>query len=102
MKRLAVAVVVTALLVLAAAPAHAADAPTPAARVTLLEQPAYTTLGGDVPLRLAITGPVNGLEARAIVHASMTSRTGFERTVVGDSLGSTVEIAGDAAAALPE
>jgi hypothetical protein len=97
-----VAVVVTALIVLAAAPAHAADAPTPAARVTLLEQPAYTTLGGDVPLRLAITGPVNGLEARAIVHASMTSRTGFERTIDGDRLGSTVATAGAPATALPE
>ena len=72
------AVVVTALLVLAAAaaPAPAADAPAPTPRVTLLEQPAWTTLGGDVPFRLAITGPVDGLEARAIVHSSMTSRTG--------------------------
>jgi hypothetical protein len=96
---------VTALLVglgaAAAAPAHAADAPTPAARVTLLSQPAYSTLGGDVPLRLAITGPVAGLEARAIVHASMTSRTGFERSVDGDRLGSTVGTFGAPAATLP-
>ncbi len=41
------------------------------------------------PLRLAITGPLGGLEARAIVHSSMTSRTGFERTVDGERLGST-------------
>jgi hypothetical protein len=95
------AVVVTALLLVAAAPAHAADTAPPSARVTLLEQPAYSTLGGDVPLRLAISGPVEGLEARAIVHASMTSRTGFERTIDGDRLGSTVATVGAPAAGLP-
>jgi hypothetical protein len=100
-RRIAGAVLVTALVAFAAAPAHAADAPTPPARITLLEQPAYSTLGGDVPLRLAITGPVNGLEARAIVHASMTSRTGFERSVDGDRLGSTVATVGAPAANLP-
>jgi hypothetical protein len=41
------------------------------------------------------------LEARAIVHASMTSRTGFERTIDGDRLGSTVATAGAPATALP-
>lgn len=101
MRRIAAAVVTTALLVIAAAPAHAADAPAPTARVTLLEQPAYSTLGGDVPLRLAITGSLDGLEARAIVHASMTSRTGFERSVDGDRLGSTVTTVGAPAASLP-
>ena len=54
-----------------------------------------------MPLRLAITGPLAGLEARAIVHASMTSRTGFERTVDGDRLGSTIATAGAPAATLP-
>jgi hypothetical protein len=104
-RRTAAAIVVTALLVglvaFAAAPANAADAPTPSARVTLLEQPAYATLGADVPLRLAVTGPVEGLEARAIVHASMTSRTGFERSIDGDRLGSTVATVGAPAATLP-
>ncbi|MGZ4755606.1 MAG: DUF6049 family protein, partial [Acidimicrobiia bacterium] len=70
-------------------------------RIALLEQPAWTTLGNDVPLRLKITGPVAGLEARAIVHSSLTSRTGFERTVGGDHLGSTIATAGAQATALP-
>ncbi len=106
MKRLAALFAICLLVALVAAPAHAAPAATdPAAtatpRVTLLEQPAWATLGGDVPLRLAIRGQVAGLEARAIVHASMTSRTGFERSVDGDKLGSTIATAGAEASTLP-
>jgi hypothetical protein len=105
------AVVILVTLVAApaapAAPAPAVDAPvagapdTAASRITLLEQPAWSTLGGDVPLRLAITGPLAGLEARAIIHSSMTSRTGFERSVEGDRLGSTIGTVGAPAATLP-
>lgn len=106
MRRFAVAVAVSLLVALFATPAYGAptlDTPTVSSdsRVTLLEQPAWTTLGNDVPLRLAMTGPLAGLEARAIVHSSMTSRTGFERSIDGDRLGSTIATAGAPAAALP-
>jgi hypothetical protein len=70
-------------------------------RFALLEQPAYATLGADVPMRLSITGPVAGLDVRATVHSAMTSRTAFERTVNGERLGSTVASTSAAADALP-
>jgi hypothetical protein len=105
-KRLAAAFAVAALVALGASPAQAAPsastpAATPSARVSLLEQPAWVTLGGDVPLRLALSGSLSGLEARAIIHASSTSRTGFERSLDGNRLGSTVATAGAPAATLP-
>ena len=62
---------------------------------------AAVTLGQDVPLRLATSGSLDGLEARAIVHASLTSRTGFERSLNGDRLGSTIGTTGAPAATLP-
>ncbi|HEY3725373.1 MAG TPA: DUF6049 family protein [Acidimicrobiia bacterium] len=106
MRRLAALLAGIVLVALVAAPAGAASGAAspdaaPVARVSLLEQPAWSTLGGDVPLRLALAGSLAGLEARAIVHASMTSRTGFERTLDGDRLGSTVATFGAPAATLP-
>lgn len=102
MRRLIVPIIAALLIGLSAVPAHGAGATEDAAsRVTLLEQPAWTALGADVPLRLSITGSLAGLEARAIVHSSMTSREGFERSVGGDRLGSTVATAGATAADLP-
>jgi hypothetical protein len=96
------AVALVTALTATAAPAGARPrAGTAAPRVALLEQPAYSTLGTDVPLRLALTGPLAGLEVRAIVHASMTSRTGFDRTVHGERLGSTVGTAAAAPESLP-
>ncbi|MGZ6975735.1 MAG: hypothetical protein ACXVKQ_17460, partial [Acidimicrobiia bacterium] len=104
MKRLAVVGAVAMVVALGPATAYSATSAATAdakPRIALLEQPAWTTLGNDVPLRLKITGPVAGLEARAIVHSSLTSRTGFERTVGGDHLGSTIATAGAQATALP-
>ena len=106
MKRFALAVA-AGLLVAVCGPASrthpgaSAPAATRPARISLLEQPSWVTLGQDVPLRLATSGSLAGLEARAIVHASMTSRTGFERSVDGDRLGSTIATAGAPAASLP-
>jgi hypothetical protein len=101
----AVAALVLAASTLAA-PAAAARLPGAASesgepRVALLEQPAWASLGANVPLRLAMTGPLAGLEVRATVHSSMTSRTAFERTVDGERLGSTVATAAADPAALP-
>ncbi len=110
MKRVSVIAAVTLLTALLAAPglaraAPAADAATPAAPatrgVTLLEQPAWTTLGDDVAFRLAISGDLGGLEARAIVHSSLTSRTGFDRSIDGERLGSTIGTTGAPASTLP-
>jgi hypothetical protein len=104
LKRAVVVAIVSLFVAFGVAPGTASAASEPAAsetRVTLLEQPAYATLGADVPLRLLLTGPLNGLEARAIVHSSLTSREAFERTVNGDRLGSTVGTAGAPAATLP-
>ena len=54
-----------------------------------------------MPFRLALTGQLAGLEVRATVHSAMTSRTGFERTVEGERLGSTVATTSAPATALP-
>jgi hypothetical protein len=100
----AVGALVLVLVALTAGPAPASTRPRAAPetpRVALLEQPAWSELGADVPLRLALTGPLAGLELRAIVHSSMTSRTGFERTVDGERLGSTVATAAAAPESLP-
>ncbi len=84
-------------------PAGAADSGVASTdrRFALLEQPAYVTLGADVPMRLSITGPVTGLDVRATVHSALTSRTAFERTVSGERLGSTVASTSAAVASLP-
>ncbi len=108
MKRVALAIISGLLVALCIAPAAASAAPGTSAptaattpRISLLEQPAVVTLGQDVPLRLATSGSLDGLEARAIVHASLTSRTGFERSLNGDRLGSTIGTTGAPAATLP-
>jgi hypothetical protein len=103
-RRAAVVAVVSLLVAVVAGPglAHGADAPAATEpRVTLLEQPSWTTLGTDVPLRLLLTGSLDGLEAVATVHSSMTSRESFERAVEGDRLGSTVATVEEPAATLP-
>jgi len=102
-KRVAIVAVVSLLLAvgIAPGPAEGVDAPATESRVTLLEQPAWTTLGSDVPVRLLLTGPLEGLEAVATVHSSMTSREAFERTVDGDRLGSTIATVEEPAATLP-
>jgi hypothetical protein len=107
--RAAAAAAALLLVILATGPAGATGAAARALptaedsgrRFTLLEQPAWVTLGQDVPLRVAITGPLAGLQMRVTVHASMTSRTAFERSVDGDRLGSDIGDADASPDALP-
>ena len=76
-----------------------ASAATPSIR--LLEQPAWTPLGGDLPLRLALDGAADNLEVRAVVHAFLTSRIGFERTLDGNRLTSVLGSRSALVGALP-
>jgi len=70
----------------------------PSGSIALRGQPAWSSPGDDVPLRLAVTAdPALPLEVRAVVHRAVTSRIGFERTVNGERLGS---VAGQTAAPL--
>ena len=72
-----------------------------APKIRLLEQPAWTPLGGDLPLRLALDGATDNLEVRAVVHAFLSSRIGFERTLDGDRLTSVIGSRSALVAALP-
>ena len=54
-------------------------------------QPAWSSLGDDVQLRLGIRAdPGAALEIHAVVHEGVSSRIAFERTINGERLGSTV------------
>jgi len=103
-RRLTVAVS-TALLALALlAPAFRASAgaaAVPEPTVTLLGQPAFVHLGDDVAFRVAIDGPTEGLEVRAVVYRYATSRLAFERTTRGERLGSPLATAAAPVATLP-
>lgn len=80
-------------------PAGAAAVPQPT--IGLLEQPAYVRLGGDMTFRLAIDGPTDGLEVRAVLYRYASSRIAFERTVDGERLGSPITTAATPVALLP-
>lgn len=63
----------------------------PDGSIALRGQPAWSTLGGDVPLRLGIrAAPGLALEVRAEVHAAVLSRTAFENTLDGGRLGARI------------
>lgn len=61
--------------------------PAPPSRLALTSQPAWTRLGGEAPFHLDVTGPLAGLELRVTVHQSVITRSGFDRTLAGQSLG---------------
>jgi hypothetical protein len=82
-----------------ALPAGAAAVPEPT--VALLEQPAFVRLGDDMAFRLAIDGPTEGLEVRAVIYRYTSSRLTFERTISGDRLGSPIATASAPVATLP-
>jgi hypothetical protein len=95
----AILVAVCAALLPTRGPAGADAVPEPT--IALLEQPAYVRLGQDLSFRLAIDGPTDGLEVRAIVYRYTSSRIAFERTITGDRLGSPVATASSPVALLP-
>ena len=69
----------------------AAAAGAPPAAITLVSQPAWTPLGGDLPIALRVDGDPRGLSVRVVVHSIVSSRSGFERTVAGNGLGRTID-----------
>ena len=71
------------------------------AAITLASQPAYTPLGGDLPLGLRIDGDPQGLDVRVAVHRSISSRGSFDRTVTGADLGGTIDTVEVPVASLP-
>jgi hypothetical protein len=81
-------VVVVVALGLVATPAPAA--PAPRAAITLASQPATTPLGGDLPIDLRIDGDPAGLDVRVVVRRAVTSRDGFEQSIMGEDLGGVV------------
>ena len=95
MRRLLVAVLAAAssLVALPPAAAHAASTTTTAATrpaegtITLVQQPAWSTLGSDVPLRVRIDGDVGRLGVSFALHSALSSRTAFEDTIGETGLG---------------
>ncbi len=73
----------------------------PRAAITLASQPASTPLGGDLPLGLRIDGDPQGLDVRVVIHRAISSRGGFDRTVMGNDLGGTISTIQVPAATLP-
>ena len=102
MKRAAALVTVSAAaVVLAAMPAGAGVQPPStttsaapgAASLVLTRQPAYVTVGGNLPLRLQVRGQAAGtpgLTVSATAHEAVTSRSGFESALQGRDLGSVL------------
>lgn len=74
----------------AATPAPAQEIEDGAIGVTLVEQGAWTALGGEVPLRLHVDGRRPGLELRVALHGRLSSRSAFEQTAAGSGLGSVL------------
>ena len=90
-----------ALLVLGALPAGAGVDPPPttaaatpdAPRLVLTGQPAWVTVGGNLPLRLQVQGQAvgaPGLTVSATAHEAVSSRSGFENALAGRNLGSVL------------
>lgn len=56
----------------------------------LLRQAAWTALGGDLALDLAIPSSAADLSVRVTVHRAVSTRGAFDRTLRGEALGSTL------------
>ncbi len=83
------AIVLTLVAVTLVAPA-AAERRAPTGLVVLRGQPAWSSLGDDVQLRLGIRSADPTVEVNAVVHGAVSSRIAFERTINGERLGSTI------------
>jgi hypothetical protein len=62
-------------------------------RLVLTGQPAWVTVGGNLPLRLQVRGQVAGtagLTVSATAHAAVSSRSGFDAALEGRNLGSVL------------
>jgi hypothetical protein len=59
---------------------------------TLLDQPAAVHRGQEFALRLKLKpASTDNLDVRVVLHDDINTRSGFEQTVAGDALGSTVD-----------
>jgi hypothetical protein len=78
-----------------AAPATAAATGTGEPEFSLLGQPAWTPVGGDVTMRLDIPAGLlprgDEVVLRMRVHNAITSSTAFDRSVDGDRLGNRID-----------
>jgi hypothetical protein len=97
---LSVAAAVVAV-VLTAAPAVAAPPPPPtstapapnAPRLLLAGQPAWVPVGGNLPFQLQVQGAgtaAPGLTVSVTAHQAVSSRSGYETALTGQSLGSVL------------
>jgi Family of unknown function (DUF6049) len=69
------------------------DATPDAPRLVLTGQPAWVTVGGNLPLRLQVRGQVAGtpgLTVSATAHDAVSSRSGFDTALEGRNLGSVL------------
>src|SRR5207248_1583935 len=78
MRGYAAAAVAIIVGVACAAPASAQTAATPAPKLELVAQTAWTPVGGDFTMRLRATGSTAGLELTLTVYQQLTSRTAFD------------------------
>jgi Family of unknown function (DUF6049) len=89
--RTAAAGAAAAALLVAYAPAAGADTITTGApalgHITLLEQPAWSALRADVPVKVRIEGDPNRLTVQWTMHNSVGTRSAFDDTVQGSRLG---------------
>jgi hypothetical protein len=59
--------------------------------MSLVQVPATVRPGGNLDLRLRLTGPTSPLLLRVSVHSAITSRTAFADTIAGDGQGDVVD-----------
>lgn len=64
----------------------------PAPIVSLLRQPAWTRIGGTLPMRLHVTGDAAGRALRFSLYGRLSSRSAFELTTLGQGLGSATAV----------
>ncbi len=58
--------------------------------VSLVRQPAWTRIGGALPMRLNVAGDTTGLVLRFTLYGRLSSRSAFELTTLDQGLGSQV------------
>jgi hypothetical protein len=69
--------------------------------MTLTFQDAWTPLGGDLHLRVRLENAPADAQLSVVAHQAVTTRTAFERTAAGGSLGSVLDQVVVPVAALP-
>jgi hypothetical protein len=96
MRRALVVALAALLAVLAggvvAPTAAGAQATRPTPTLTLASQDPWTPLGGAFTMQLQTTGAVDGLDLVLTSHERLTSRSAFDETVHGGSLGSVLTL----------